>query len=160
MNAALQLLRKDLRLLVRGRGLLAVLIGYPLVVAALVTIALQTGERRPAIAFVNLDTSNRTVRVGDQRLGVPDYEARLAREVEVVRLDPQGAAAALEDGRVSAILTLPQGFIRDLQSGIRSPEIGLQVIEEVAQKGIVPDGERRRTQHHVCRVRYDDASAP
>ena len=127
MNAALQLLRKDLRLLVRGRGLLAVLIGYPLVVAALVTIALQTGERRPAIAFVNLDTSNRTVRVGDQRLGVADYEARLAREVEVERLDPQAAATALEDGRVSAIVTLPQGFIRDLQSGIRSPEVGLQV---------------------------------
>lgn len=127
MNAAILLLTKDLRLLVRGRGLLAVLIGYPLVVAALVTIALQTGERRPVIAFVNMDTSNRTVRVGDQRLGVPDYEARLAQEVEVKRLDSRDAAAALEAGRVSAVVTLPQGFIRDLQSGIRSPEIGLQV---------------------------------
>ena len=45
MTGALHLLRKDLRLLLRGRGLLAILIGYPLVVAALVTIALQSGER-------------------------------------------------------------------------------------------------------------------
>lgn len=127
MTGALHLLRKDLRLLLRGRGLLAILIGYPLVVAALVTIALQSGERRPVIAFVNLDASNRTVRVGDRRMGIPDYEQRLARDVEVKHLDPAAAAAALEDGRVSAVLTLPQNFIRDLQSGIRSPEIGLQV---------------------------------
>ena len=127
MTGALHLLRKDLRLLLRGRGLLAILIGYPLVVAALVTIALQSGERRPAIAFVNLDTGNRTVRVGDRRLSIADYEQRLAKDVDVKRLDPTAAAAALEDGRVSAVLTLPKGFISDLQSGIRSPEIGLQV---------------------------------
>ena len=127
MTGALHLLRKDLRLLLRGRGLLAILIGYPLVVAALVTIALQSGERRPAIAFVNLDTGNRTVRVGDRRLSIADYERRLANDVDVKRLDPTAAAAALEDGRVSAVLTLPRGFISDLQSGIRSPEIGLQV---------------------------------
>lgn len=127
MSGALHLLRNDLRLLLRGRGVLAILVGYPLVVAALVTLALQSGERRPSIAFVNLDDSNRTVSVGDRRLGVADYEQRLAREVEVKRLDPKGAAAALEDGRVSAVLTVPPNFIRDLQSGIRSPEIGLQI---------------------------------
>jgi len=127
MTAALHLLRKDIRLLLRGRGLLAMLIGYPLIVAALVTVALQSGERRPSIAFVNLDTSNRTVRVGDQRLGVEDYERRLAAEVDLKRLSAEAARAALDDGRVSAVLTLPAGFISDLQSGIRSPTIGLDV---------------------------------
>jgi ABC-2 type transport system permease protein len=127
MTAALHLLRKDIRLLLRGRGLLAMLIGYPLIVAALVTVALQSGERRPSIAFVNLDTSNRTVRVGDQRLGVADYERRLAAEVDLERLSADAARAALDDGRVSAVLTLPAGFISDLQSGIRSPTIGLDV---------------------------------
>jgi ABC-type transport system involved in cytochrome c biogenesis permease component len=127
MSGALQLLRKDLRLLLRGKGILAILVGYPLVIAALVTVALQSGERRPAIAFVNLDTSDRTVRVGDRRLGVADYEQRLAREVDLKRLDAGAAAAALEDGRVSAVLTLPANFIRDLQTGIRTPTIDLQV---------------------------------
>lgn len=127
MSAALHLLRKDVRLLLRGRGLLVMLIGYPLIVAALVTVALQSGERRPSIAFVNLDTSNRTVRVGDKRFGVEEYERRLAAEVDLKRLAPDAARAALDDGRVSAVLTLPAGFISDLQSGIRSPTIGLEV---------------------------------
>ena len=127
MTAALHLLRKDITLLLRGRGLLVMLIGYPLIVAALVTVALQSGERRPSIAFVNLDTSNRTVRVGDRRLGVKDYQGRLAAEVDLKHLSPDAARAALDDGRVSAVLTLPAGFISDLQSGIRSPTIGLEV---------------------------------
>jgi len=125
--AALHLLRKDLRLLLRGRGLLVMLLGYPLVVAALVTVALQSGERRPAIAFVNLDTSNRTVRVGDRRLSVKDYQARLAADVDLRELPADDAAAALSEGRVSAVLTVPKNFITDLQSGIRSPTIGLEI---------------------------------
>ena len=127
MTAARALLGKDLRLLLRGRGLLALLVGYPLIVAALVTVALQSGERRPTIAFVNLDTSNRTVRVGDRRLGVEEYRKRLEKEVDVRELSPRAAAAALADGRVSAVLTVPRNFITDLQSGIRSPEIQLQI---------------------------------
>jgi ABC-type multidrug transport system permease subunit len=127
VSAALLLFRKDLRLLLRGRGLLIMLIGYPLIVAALVTVALQSGERRPAIAFVNLDTSNRTVRVGDTRLGVKEYQQRLAKEVDLRELSAADAAAALDAGRVSAVLTVPRNFITDLQSGIRSPTIGLQI---------------------------------
>lgn len=127
MRAVWNLLAKDLRLLGRNRGLLIMLVGYPLVVAALVTVALQSGERRPTIAFVNLDESNRTVRVGDSRLGVDDYQRRLAEDVDVKELSPRAAAAALSEGRVSAVVTIPRGFIGDLQSGIRSPEIGLDV---------------------------------
>jgi ABC-type transport system involved in cytochrome c biogenesis permease component len=127
MKGTLELLRKDFRLLLRGRGLLVILVGYPLIVAALVTVALQGGERRPAIALVNLDTSNQTVQVGDRRLGIADYERQFATDIDLERLDARAAAAALDDGRVSAVLTLPPNFIRDLQSGFRSPEIGLEV---------------------------------
>ena len=107
MSGALHLLRKDLRLLLRGSGTPGDPDRLP---------AGRRGARHdraakrgapPAIAFVNLDTSNRTVRVGDRRLGVADYEQRLARDVDVKRLDPAAAAAALDDGRVSAVLTLP-----------------------------------------------------
>ena len=51
------LFRKDLRVLVRSRGLLAVLIGYPIVIAILLAIALSGGDRRPGVAFVNLDAA-------------------------------------------------------------------------------------------------------
>ncbi len=126
MRAFRAILAKDLRLLMRNRGLLAMLIGYPLIVAALVALALQGGERRPAVAFVNNDQSNRTVKVGDRRLGVKEYEDRLAQEVDLKRMDATEASEALSAGRVAAVITLPRGFISDLQSGIRPPVVTVQ----------------------------------
>lgn len=117
---------KDLRVLVRSRGLLAVLVGYPIVIALLLAIALSGGDRRPSIAFVNLDAaSGRTVQVGDERLSVDDYATRLEDDVDLVRLDPAQAEDALAAGRVSAVLTVPKGFIADLQSGLKPPVLQL-----------------------------------
>lgn len=125
MKAAALLLRKDARLLARTPAVLLVLLAFPLLVALLVALALQSGERRPDVAFVNLDRSGRTVEVGDRRLSVDDYIARLAEDVDVRELDPDAAAAALDDGRVTAILTIPDGFISDLASGVRQPALRL-----------------------------------
>ena len=152
MTAIVHLLRKDLRLLLRSRGLLAMLIGYPIIVAALVTVALQSGERRPAIAFVNLDTSNRTVQVGDRRLSVDDYKDRLAAEVDLKELPPEDAASALKAGRVSAVLTIPKNFINALQSGIRSPVIGLEVSR---RSPIEAQSISRRLESAVFRLNQD-----
>lgn len=117
---------KDLRVLVRSRGLLLVLVGYPIVIALLLAIALSGGDRRPSIAFVNLDAaSGRTVQVGDERLSVDDYATRLEDDVDLVRLDPAQAEEALAAGRVSAVLTVPRGFIADLQSGLKPPVLQL-----------------------------------
>jgi ABC-type multidrug transport system permease subunit len=41
----------------------------------------------------------------------------------VRRLDADAAKAALDAGRVSAVLTIPEGFISDLQSGVRQPAL-------------------------------------
>ena len=88
--------------------------------------ALLGGLRRPTVAFVNNDQSNRTVKVGDRRLGVKEYEARLAEEVDLKRMKADEAAEALAAGRVAAVITLPEGFINDLQSGIRPPVVTVQ----------------------------------
>lgn len=123
MRAGLLLLRKDVRLLARTPALLLVLVAYPILVALLVAIALQTDERRPDIALVNLDTSGRSVQVGERRLSIDDYVDRLAEDVDVRELDADAAAEALDAGRVSAVLTIPEGFISDLQSGVRQPAL-------------------------------------
>lgn len=126
LRAGRLLLAKDLRVLGRSRGLVAVLIGYPIVIAILLAIALSGGDRRPAVAFVNLDAaSGRTVQVGDERLSIDDYSTRLEDDVDLVRLGPAQAGEALADGRVSAVLTVPRGFIADLQSGLRPPVLTL-----------------------------------
>lgn len=125
LRAGRLLFGKDLRVLGRSRGLLAVLIGYPIVIAILLAIALSGGDRRPSIAFVNLDAGARTVQVGEERLSVDDYAKRLEDDVDLVRLTPQQADEALADGRVSAVLTVPEGFITDLQSGLKPPVLQL-----------------------------------
>ena len=125
MRAFVLLLRKDVRLLRRAPALLLVLVVYPVLVALLVTLALQGNDRRPAIAVVVQDTSGRTVAVGDERLGIDDYVARLSEDVNVRRLDAAAAKDALDAGRVTAVLTIPEGFISDLQSGVRQPVLTL-----------------------------------
>lgn len=119
------MLRKDARLLGRTPAVLLVLVVFPLLVALLVALALQSDDRRPDVAVVNLDGSGRTVEVGKRRLSVDDYVERLSQDVDVRRLDASAAASALRDGRVSAVLTIPEGFISDLQSGVRQPSLRL-----------------------------------
>jgi ABC-2 type transport system permease protein len=123
VKAAALVLGKDLRLLVRTPAVLLILVVFPLLVAALVALALQSDERRPDVAVVNLDTSGRTVAVGESRLSIDDYIARLSEDVDVRRLDAESAASALDAGRVSAVLTIPAGFISDLQAGVRQPAL-------------------------------------
>jgi ABC-type transport system involved in cytochrome c biogenesis permease component len=125
VRAALALFAKDLRILRRSPLVALVLVGYPLVVSLLVAAALQSGERTPALAVVNLDAPGRTVQVGERRLSVDDYLARLDEEVDLRRLDADEAGRALDDGRVAAVLTIPEGFISDLQSGVRQPLLRL-----------------------------------
>lgn len=125
MRSAALLLRKDVRLLARTPAVLLILLAFPLLVALLVALALQSDQRRPDVAVVNLDTSGRTVVVGKRHLSVDDYVARLSQDVGVRRLDAADAASALDAGRVSAVLTIPEGFISDLQSGVRQPALRL-----------------------------------
>jgi len=125
VRGALLLFAKDLRVLRRSPLVALVLVGYPLLVSLLVAAALQSGERTPALAVVSLDAPGRTVQVGDRRLSVDDYLARLEEEVDLRRLGPDEAARALDDGRVAAVLTIPEGFISDLQSGVRQPLLRL-----------------------------------
>jgi ABC-type transport system involved in cytochrome c biogenesis permease component len=113
------------RLLARAPILLLLLIGYPVLVALLAAAALQGQGRAPTIALVNLDTAAQTVQVGDQRLSVDDYINRLAKQVHVERLSADQARQALDAGRVEAVLTVPAGFIADLQSGLVQPTLHL-----------------------------------
>ena len=125
MRAASLLFRKDLRLLGRTPVIILVLVAYPLLVALLVALALQSDERRPDVALVVNDTTGRSVEVGGQRLSIDDYVGRLSEDVDVRELGADEARAALDDGRVAAVLTIPEGFISDLQSGVRQPVIEL-----------------------------------
>lgn len=124
MNA-LRLLGKDLRLLTRSPALLAILIGYPILVALLVAVALQGEDRKPAVAFVNLDTPGATIQVGGKTTTIDDYVARLSDEIELRKTTAEVARKALDDGRIAAILTVPEGFVESLEFGKLPPTVEL-----------------------------------
>lgn len=105
--------------------MLLLVVVYPILVALLVAVALQSEDRRPSVAVVNLDVSGRSVEVGGRRLTVDDYVNRLAEDVDVSLLGAAQAEDALDAGRVGAIVTIPQRFIADLQSGVRQPVLRL-----------------------------------
>jgi ABC-type transport system involved in cytochrome c biogenesis permease component len=149
VRAASLLFRKDLRLLGRAPALLLVLVAYPLLVALLVALALQSDERRPDVALVVLDTSGRSVAVGDRRLSIDDYVERLSEDVNVRELGAAEAETALDDGRVAAVLTIPEGFISDLQSGVRPPAIELAASR---RSPIQADAITRRLESAVFRL--------
>jgi len=119
------LLGKDVRLLARAPILVVLLLGYPLLVALLAASALQGQGRAPTIAIVNLDTAGQSVQVGTEHLSVDSYINRLAKQVHVERLSPSQASQQLDAGRVSAVLTIPAGFVADLQSALVQPTLQL-----------------------------------
>lgn len=149
MRAASLLFRKDLRLLGRAPALLLVLVAFPLLVALLVALALQSDERRPDVALVVLDRSGRSVEVGDRRLSIDDYVERLSDEVDVRELSAEDAADALDAGRVAAVLTIPEGFISGLQSGVQPPVLGLTTSR---RSPIEADAIQRRLEAAVFRL--------
>ncbi|MEO6866730.1 MAG: ABC transporter permease, partial [Gaiellales bacterium] len=123
MRTALLLARKDVRMLARTRGLLALLVLYPLVIAAVVGgMLLQQGP--PRIALVNEDLSGDRVKIGKTSFSVTEYVERAESSgVEVVRLSRPEAERALDDGQVAGVLIIPQGTVAKLQTQLSGAKL-------------------------------------
>ena len=117
------LARKDVRMLARTRGLLLLLVLYPLVVAAIVGgVLLQQGP--PTVAFVNDDRSGDTVSIGDKEFSVAEYVERAEKNgVEVKRMKRDEAERALDDGQVAGVLVIPQGTIAKLETQLSGADL-------------------------------------
>jgi ABC-type multidrug transport system permease subunit len=130
----LLLLRKDLRILRRSPALAAMLVAYPLVVAALVGLVAGYASSKPRIALVDEDHLPARVVVGHRSFDVNRTIARVSSNVHLVRLSPEEAAHELRTGKVVATVTVPPGFVDDLRSMVRSPRL----ILETSHGGITP----------------------
>ncbi|HWG56889.1 MAG TPA: ABC transporter permease, partial [Gaiellaceae bacterium] len=126
MRAVALLLRKDVLVLRRSPLLLGLLVAYPLVVAALVALVASYANARPRVALVDEDGLPAELVVGEERFDVEATIDRVAREVTLVRLDRAEAEQQLGSGRAVAMLVVPRGFVADLRSMVRSPELELR----------------------------------
>ena len=122
----LLLLRKDLRVLRRSPLLLGALLAYPVVIALLVGLVAGYASAKPRIAFVDEDHLPPVVSVGGHRFHLKTVIDEVAKQVTLVRLDPKEAARELADGKVVATVTVPPGFLVDLETTAKSPSLVLR----------------------------------
>jgi ABC-type multidrug transport system permease subunit len=127
MRAASLLLVKDLRMLLRTPALLAVLLAYPLVIAALLGLVAGYASSKPRVAFVDRDGLPPRIVVGTHRFDVQKTIDEVARNVRLVHLDDDEAQRELADGKVVAVVTVPPGFVATLQQMVDSPTLQLAV---------------------------------
>jgi len=123
LSAAVLVLRKDLRVLRRSPILLAVLVAYPLVVAGLVGLVAGYANAKPRVALVDEDRLPNVVTVGGKRFRIQDAIDEVSKNVHLIRMDPERARDQLRTGRVVGTLTVPPGFLAQLQSGLHSPSL-------------------------------------
>ena len=126
MSDVLVLLRKDLRVLRRSPLLLAALVAYPIVIALLVGLVAGYASAKPRVAFVDDDNLPKVIAVGGHRFHIQTVIDDVAKQVTLVRLPDAEAARELADGKVVATITVPPGFLGDLQTTVVSPHLVLK----------------------------------
>jgi ABC-2 type transport system permease protein len=126
VSAVFLLLRKDLRVLRRSPLLLGALVAYPIVIALLVGLVAGYASSKPRVAFVDEDHLPPVVAVGGHRFHLQTVIDQVAQQVTLVRLSPAEAARELASGKVSATITVPLGFLGDLQTTVVSPHLILE----------------------------------
>jgi len=120
------LLRKDVRVLLRSPALLGALLAYPVVIALLVGLVAGYASSKPRVAFVDEDHIPQVVQVAGNRFHIQTIVDEVAKNVTLVRLGPAEARRELADGRVTATIVVPPGFLDELRSTTRSPSLILK----------------------------------
>lgn len=124
MRPILLLARKDFRTLIRSRALLLCLLVYPLIIAALLGAMLLNANQGATIALVDEDTTGKVLRLGGDKFGVDEYRRQAESSgVEIREMRMPAAQHALDEGQVSGILVIPQGFMAKLQTALSPGEV-------------------------------------
>src|SRR4051812_33398298 len=112
------LLIKDLQILRRSPLLVAMLVIYPILLAALVGFAVTSGPSKPRVALLNqVPESQNRISLGGERVDVADEAKPLFDAVDVVRVQTEKEAIEkVKSGDVLAALILPSDITQKLES--------------------------------------------
>jgi len=128
------MLRKDLRILRRSPILLGLLVSYPVIIALLVGLVAGYANTKPRVGLVDEDNLPPIVEIAGQKFGVSKTIAEVAHNVKLVRMSKDDAEGQLRSGKIVGVITVPAGFIADLQTAVRSPSL----IVETGTGGVTP----------------------
>lgn len=117
------LARKDARMLARTRGLVLLLVSYPLVLA-LIMAGVIFQQSPPTVAFVNEDLTGTEVQIGQQSFSIGSYVRRAERNgVDVAEMSRVEAERALDEGQVAGILVIPGGTVAKLNTQLSGADL-------------------------------------
>jgi ABC-2 type transport system permease protein len=134
------LLAKDLRILSRSPLLVALLVVYPLLVAALIGLSLSRSPDKPRIAFVNEVPAGQDFSIGGQTFDFSFTERRLQEHADPVPAPSREAAERMvRDGDVVAALIVPSDTVQKLDSGLDPPQLEVLVNEKDPLRARVVD---------------------
>ncbi|HEX8742610.1 MAG TPA: ABC transporter permease [Thermoleophilaceae bacterium] len=110
------LLAKDLRILSRSPLLVAMLVLYPILIAALVGFAVTSGPGRPRVAVLNeIPKAEQRIELGGQQVDVAKEARPLFESIERVDVEDRAEAEKrVKEGDVLAALIVPRGVTRTL----------------------------------------------
>jgi hypothetical protein len=112
------LLIKDLQILRRSPLLVAMLVIYPILIAALVGFAVTSGPSKPRVAVVNeVPPSQNQVNLGGESVNVAQEAKPLFDAIDVVRVHTEKEAIQkVRDGDVLGALILPSDITQRLEA--------------------------------------------
>ena len=111
------LLIKDLQILRRSKLLVAMLVVYPILIAALVGFAVTSGPSKPRVALLNeVPKSQNKIPLGGEDVNLAREARPLFDALEIVRVKTEAEAIAkVRSGDVLAALVLPSDITQKLQ---------------------------------------------
>jgi ABC-2 type transport system permease protein len=146
------LLVKDLQILRRSPLLVAMLVVYPILLAALVGFAVTSGPSKPRVALLNEVPKSQTVSLGGETVNLTQEARPLFEALTVVHVHSRAEAIAkVRNGDVLAALVLPADIAQKLQEAVSgsgiSPTIEVYYnAEDPAKRAFVEDTIKARVQ--------------
>jgi ABC-type transport system involved in cytochrome c biogenesis permease component len=144
---------KDLQILRRSPLLVAMLVLYPILIAALVGFAVTSGPGKPRVAFLNqVPEAQNEVNLGGERVNVVTEAAPLFEAIDPVRVESEEEARELvKSGDVLAALIIPPDITANLEAAVAgnpsSPSVKvLYNAEDPAKRSFVENTIKARVQ--------------
>ncbi|HVL86801.1 MAG TPA: ABC transporter permease [Candidatus Thermoplasmatota archaeon] len=124
LAAARIVLAKDARVLLRRRGLLAMLLLYPMLAGGILGFAFVAQDVRVPVALVVQDEDGVHLVVDGEAISIESLRDALAQAADVrsVRTLDEGVAL-LSRGEVDAVLVIPPHFLQDVRSLVRTTNV-------------------------------------
>jgi ABC-2 type transport system permease protein len=148
---------KDLRILRRSPLLVALLVLYPIVIAALVGFAVTSGPSKPRVALLNeIPEDRRAIDLGGEQVDVIDQARPLFDSIEPVEVDDrEEAERRVKEGDVLAAVIVPSTITDSLESAAQGSG-GPARIEVLYN---AEDPAKKRYVESTIKARVQDANA-